>query len=79
MYDYLIVLILGFFLYPLTTKIAIPLITKQVVKWAKNQTEKGSISSLGSIFELKKKKREGCPECGSSGRHRKECSRGKKK
>jgi len=75
MYDYLIVYILGIFTPLIITKLVLPLI----IRWAKNQTEKGSISSIGSIFELKKKKREGCEECGSSGRHRKECSRGKKK
>jgi hypothetical protein len=76
MYDYLIVYILGIFTPLIISKLLLPLI----IRWAKNQTEKGSISSIGSIFDFKKKKkREGCEECGSSGRHRKKCSRGKKK
>jgi hypothetical protein len=74
MYNYLIVYILGIFTIPIITKLVLPLLKKQIVKWAEGKQDMTSIFHLG-----KPKKREGCPECGSSGRHRKECSRGKKK
>jgi len=75
MYDYLIVYILGILTPFLLTKVLLPLLKNRMLKWAEGKQDMTSIFHLGG----KPKKREGCPECGSSGRHRKECLRGKKK